>query len=211
MKRASTDCEQYRQDISLSAGGGLPVDDQVHLDQHLAGCPRCRDYLMDIRQVVARLDDWESDVAELEPSPVALARWTTAIQVAAEVPVAVKSTPSQPMGWLHWFHPYRFAWGGIAALWILMAAVNFGRSDGEPGLPTTASYAWPTVLEAWETHRELLTQLIQATDTESETAPRPASTPRSELRLRGYPSGVIPNRTCDNHRSIRNNAQTRFS
>ena len=107
------------------------------------------------------------------------------LQSPAQFPLSQLSTfNSQLRSWL-W--PCPQAWAALAAVWVLLLAVNFSTRDRSA--PNTASAnALPVMPYAWREQQKLLAELFPP---EPAAPPRPhmkpapvlPTAPRSELRL----------------------------
>ena len=60
-RRRSLVCRQAVELMTDYLDGALPPRDRARLDEHLAGCPHCAEYLAQIRDVVAAAGRVEPD------------------------------------------------------------------------------------------------------------------------------------------------------
>ncbi len=80
--------------------------------------------------------------------------------------------------WRNWFWPSPWAWGGAAAAWMMIFALNFAASEG--GEETTVARAVPaSVIDmAFAERRTLMNSLLDFTPPEPAVAPREPIRPR---------------------------------
>jgi anti-sigma factor RsiW len=53
MSAAAYVCRQFVEDVTAYLEGALPDDTVALVDHHLADCPHCREYLRQMRQIIA--------------------------------------------------------------------------------------------------------------------------------------------------------------
>jgi len=96
----------------------------------------------------------------------------------------VAGTATLPMSiWRELIFPCRRIWAGLAAVWIVILAVNLSMRDHSPAV---AMKSPPTseMIMAWRQQQQLLTELIGPNETRAAAPPKPfAPQPRSEGRL----------------------------
>jgi hypothetical protein len=85
-----------------------------------------------------------------------------------------------------WLWPCPQAWAALAAIWVLLLAVNFSTRD-RSATNTTSANALPVMPYAWREQQKLLAELfppepIAPPRPRVEPAPVVPSAPRSELR-----------------------------
>lgn len=129
MSQLFSSCSRYREQISLLASKALPDNERAGLDGHLTVCEDCRRYRDEIGSIAASLLDWKQSFGSLEPGEAALARW--------EKDLAQRIKPGQPSGhrfsrlFLDWckdmIWPSRRIWAGLAAVWVIILAVNLSQ------------------------------------------------------------------------------------
>ena len=86
----------------------------------------------------------------------------------------------RPSWWREWLWPYRHAWTGMAALWLLMLGMNFGCPKNQQNASVSAT---PAMMQAMEEQRRLLAELIPPTRNQqaADSRRRRFLQPRSEL------------------------------
>jgi anti-sigma factor RsiW len=178
MSRFSNPCRRHRKSLCLLAGGLLSAPDRASIENHLAGCARCRSYYEEIKSVAIPLAGWERHFAHVEPGAAVQMRLAKAIAAAG------KSESVRPLMpkififecWRQLIWPSRRIWAGLAAVWILLLAANFSLRDRSPaGAMASAS---PEMIMAWQQQERLLAELIGPNEPRA-TAPaeRSASPP----------------------------------
>jgi anti-sigma factor RsiW len=174
-------CRHQRQNLRLLAAGVLPEREQRETKRHMAGCADCQAHYQQIRNLAASLADYRGSVAGVEPTPAARQRWARALRSASRSESAGRDDLKAGLArwWGELFHPYRRAWGGIAALWLVMWAVNWER-PGSHGASGAGSSAPPVITQTFEEERRMLAELIPPADREPADAPRRKPSPRSE-------------------------------
>jgi len=184
MKRNS--CQSERESLCLLATDSLPESERCELEAHLKRCADCREYLDQLRHMVAPLANWEETLAHIEPSQSFQRRWQNAVQSSAETksprPPAAKISLQEI--WREWLRPFRYAWAGMAALWLVMASMNFGLSRSEPAAMTAQSSPSPAVLQAFAEERRVLAELVSVANDPVAPPSRNDSRPRSARRAR---------------------------
>jgi hypothetical protein len=84
------------------------------------------------------------------------------------------------MAWRELIWPSRYAWGGMAAVWLTLFAINH-RIQGPVRVSLSAhSRTTPTVLQPFAEQRRWLTELLQPAEPPIAERPRSNSRPRSE-------------------------------
>ncbi len=88
------------------------------------------------------------------------------------------ATLNQKLSTLFWPHPK--AWAGLAAVWILILAVNFSTRDKAPVMAEKVSPPSPEVVAELKKQRQLFAELIgpplaQDADRRKNPVPRPRS------------------------------------
>jgi len=185
MKRIWHHCH-CRPDISLLAAGALGEEEKFELERHLGMCEECRTYYAEIKSLTAPLAEWEKNLTSIVPTPAAQQRWARAVQAAA---VSSASRPGESglgigtklwriiWGELVW--PSRYAWSGLAALWVAMLVINSQLSSH----PTTGAgdraASSEDMMQAWEEQNRVLALLIQ---TPAAVPAPPPSLPRPRSR-----------------------------
>jgi hypothetical protein len=116
-----------------------------------------------------KLDDFEQKL-QRQPLRQVPGEWREEILAAAEVqlPGALKrseggSTFIAQLSTILWPHPK--AWAGLAAVWILILAVNFSMRDKSPVMAEKSSPPSPEVIMELRQQQRLLAELIGPRDT----------------------------------------------
>ena len=174
-------CRRRRPDLCLLASGALGEEEKIELTNHLAACRECRGYYGEIKALTAPLAGWEKDLSPIEATPAARMRWARAVQ-EADKPIAVH----QPLlknvwriAWRELIWPSRLAWTGMAALWVVMLAVNGRLSDHRMIQAGARAPSAQEMLQAWEEQNRVLAELTQAAHV-APVAPSALPPPRSE-------------------------------
>ncbi len=181
MKWIQNRCRR-RADVSLLASGALRGDERCEVERHLAACLECRDYCAELKKIAAPLAEWEIEFRAIEATPAAQNRWTRAVQQAGQ-PVASRQPPLKNLWQIVWgelIWPCRHVWTGMAALWVVMLAVN-GRISAPRSFEANARAASaPDIMAAWQEQNRVLAELTQPSFTVP-AAPVVAPRPRSQL------------------------------
>ncbi len=82
--------------------------------------------------------------------------------------------------WQELIWPSRRAWTGIAALWVLLLAVNLMLKAASPGVPAARSIHSPDLVRAYEEQRRVLAELLAPVNPPPAASARPLPHPRSE-------------------------------
>jgi hypothetical protein len=152
-----------RQEICLFAAGALPEQDRPEMEKHLAVCSGCRDYYNEIMALAAPLAGWEKDFAQIEPTQTMRRRWAGAVQASA-----AEAAAREPLlkyvwrnVWRELIWPSRRAWAGLAALWLVLLAVNARLSDHPVQMAGARSPSAADIMLSWEEQTRLLAELTQ--------------------------------------------------
>ena len=104
---------------------------------------------------------------------------------AAVAEIGDAGTASLPM--LNWrmalaniFWPHPKAWAGLAAVWILIFAVDFSMRDTAPVMAEKATPPSPEVVAELKQQQRMLAELIGANQSRDAEPPRFLPQPRSE-------------------------------
>jgi hypothetical protein len=123
----------------------------------------------------------------LRPVP---AGWRDEILAAAREASSVKrsqpfvgrsflSVLNQRLASIFWPHPV--AWGGLAAIWIIVFFVNYSIRDGQPGLAEKVVSQSPVVVAQLKQQQRLLAELLGPNDLPDADRPKLfVPKPRSE-------------------------------
>ncbi len=189
MKWFANSCRGHRQTIALLASGVLAEAERIELAKHLVICAQCRKYSGELQAVIQPLAGWKETFAEIEPRQAARLRWTRMVMEAhrpfthiwgeGEERKHSIASGNLIIGWwreLIW--PQRRAWAGIAALWLVMWALNWG-SPGTAGGKVSAATA-PMAAQTFEEERRMLAELFPPVEREPAEAPRRKPAPHSD-------------------------------
>jgi hypothetical protein len=86
--------------------------------------------------------------------------------------------------WRELIWPCRFVWTGMAALWMVIFAINLSLADGRTVSQSARSSPTPAMLQAMEERRRLLAELIPPSVAPPAATPPQSSRPRSERRAK---------------------------
>ncbi len=186
-------CGRHRRSICLLAGNALSELEMNELRAHLANCADCREYHDEMVSLAKPLAGWETNFAHVEPTPEIQSRWEKAIQAVADVnrrkqPVreltfAATLANAVRLSFQELIWPCRHVWAGLAAVWVVIFAVNFSAHD--PGL--IAGKSPPPTREMILTFRQqekLLAELVGPNEPHVAAPLKPLSPrPSSERRF----------------------------
>lgn len=88
------------------------------------------------------------------------------------------STFNHQLSTLLWPHPK--AWAGLAAVWILILAVNFSTRDKSPVMAEKAAPPSPEVVAELKQQQRMLAELIGSSQARDAESPKFLPLPRSE-------------------------------
>ena len=160
----------------------------LEIEQHLKSCPECARLFAEEQELDARLR------AGLHRGPKTTALWKEIERsLAATAPATVRphTSPghSGPVGWpaslsafgrevqLGWRRA-RWAWSGLAAVWVVILALNFTAREAEP--PIVAGKRLPSASEVFLAVKQKQLLMAELTFTsESTPAGRPKAAPPS--------------------------------
>jgi anti-sigma factor RsiW len=163
-----------RQDISLLVAGALGQEEKLELERHLAACNECRTYFGEIKTLTAPLVAWEKNLSAIEATPAARMRWARAVQEAARVsapnpnPQRLRLRLRVSVGtgfwrtvWLELILPSRYAWSGMAALWVAMLVINGQLTDHRTRDAGAGVASTQEIMQAWAEQNRVMALLIQ--------------------------------------------------
>ena len=139
-----------------------------------------------------KLDDFEQKL-QRQPLRQVPAEWREEILVAADVnrrnrPVReftfaatpfrrFLSTLNAQLSTILWPHPR--AWAGLAAVWILILAVNFSLRDPAPAMADKSAPSSPEVIAELRQQQRLLVELMGSSQTREAEPPKFLPRPRT--------------------------------
>jgi hypothetical protein len=126
MKRLLSGCWNYREAISLLAAGALQEQERAAIERHLESCQRCRESYRELEWITVPLAGLRTLSSQIEPLPGARARWARAVREAGVAgPRRSRVGKSSFLfGCRELVWPHRYAWLGLAAIWIAFWIVN---------------------------------------------------------------------------------------
>jgi hypothetical protein len=148
------DCSHWREAIRAWVGEGAAGEQAARIQSHLAACADCRRYAGELRAAAAGLR-WLAD-RPVDPSPDFRARWTRAVEEAAQ-PRSFGETAAALADW----------WRGlllrnlrpalaIAPLWILVLLFRLSAPEVSPAPQTTAARSPVEIFRALKLSEQLL-------------------------------------------------------
>jgi hypothetical protein len=185
-----------RQEVCLLAAGALGQEEKAELGRHLAACEECRNYFGEIKTLTAPLAGWEKKWSAVEATPAARMRWARAVREAVRRSAPNpnpnpnlnlnRQRPRLGMGlwrlvWGEFFFPHRYAWSGMAALWVAMLVINGQLSDHPRGDAGFRASSTQEMMQAWLEQNRILAELVQPTAT-GPIAPPYVPRPRSQRK-----------------------------
>jgi hypothetical protein len=194
MRIRSTECDRWREAIRAWVGEGVADDQSAQLQNHLAACGDCRRYAQEMRAAAAGLR-WLAE-QPVEPSPGFRARWTRAVEEAAE-PRGAGEAAAALVGWwrevlLRNLRPAL----GVASLWILALLFRLSAPEVTPTSQTTAARSPVEIYRALKAPEQLLAGEFGQPSPAPVVPQKPHSArPRSEERPtepRAHGSHVTP-------------------
>ena len=148
----------------------------------------CRNYYNEIQALAASLAGWEKNFARIEPPQAMRNRWAGAV-LAAAAPAARRPLLKELSRniWRELIWPCRRAWVGLAALWLVLAAVNLRLSDHPMQLAGGGSSSASAMMQSWEEQTRILAELTQppvvfSPPVNTPAAPPDPARPRSERK-----------------------------
>jgi len=179
MKTSIPDCSRWRETIRARAAEGLTAEEAPRLQDHLAACADCRRYAEELRATAASLR-WLAE-RPAQPSPGFRARWTRAVEAAAQ-PAGLGETAAALAGWLReMFLRNRRPALGVASLWGLALLFRLSAPDIAANPQPTAVPSPVEIFRALKTTEQLMAGELgpQLRAPASSRKPEPAR-PRSE-------------------------------
>lgn len=164
MKWHGSPCARFREKICLLLSGVLEDHESDEVKSHVAACADCREYCRQVKNVTTPLTRWERSFFYLEPEQTAQRRWTKSVLQAAKSSTnRLSPEPLLLRCWRELFRPFRHAWTGMAALWLLMWGIHLHLSSGQPSVSSSPSVPTRAVVQAFEEQRQILAELIPPT------------------------------------------------
>jgi hypothetical protein len=187
-------CRRHRRSLCLLAGGVPAGPEPMELRVHLAGCADCRKYRDEMVSLAKPLAGWETNFARLEPTRDAQIRWAKAIQAAADVnrrkqPLREFTFATAPanairLAFRELVWPSRRVWTGLAAVWLLILAVNVSLRDRTQTFALKSGPVSPEIILSFPQQERLLAELMDAGEPRVAVPPKPFSPrPSSERRF----------------------------
>jgi anti-sigma factor RsiW len=172
-----------QQDLSLLAAGALDAAEKLELENHLAACEECRSYYHGIRKLTAPLAAWDKDLSPIEATTDMQNRWARAIQAADTPTVADQPSLKEVCQfiWRELIRPSRYAWGGMAAAWLVMLAIDGSLADHKATETQTQASSPQAIMQAWEEQNRIMAELTQP-DLAVPAPPQILPRPRSERK-----------------------------
>jgi anti-sigma factor RsiW len=175
-----------RKDVGLMAAGALNEEEKIEVQRHLADCEECRIYCGQIKSLTVPLAGWEKNFSSIQAAPAARMRWAAVVREAG-LSSALRQPPLKNVWRILWgelIRPSRHAWAGMAALWVLMLAVNAQLSDHRSSGAGARASSSQDMIQAWVEQNRVLAELTQPALT-LPAAPPDLPRPRSQ-RERGW-------------------------
>jgi hypothetical protein len=182
MKWLGNPCGRFRKKICLLLSGALEAQEADEVKSHLDVCEDCREYCRQVKSVTTPLAQWGQSFSHLEPGQTAQRSWAMAVQEAEEPMTKLRRVGLLLLHcWRELFRPFRHAWAGMAALWLLMWGIHLHLSIKQPSVSYSHSSPTPAVVQALEEQRQILAELIPPTaDNPSTVKSPPADRPRRD-------------------------------
>ena len=183
MKRFFDPCWPHRQNISLLAARALPETEEGQLKIHLAACADCRKYFAEVKAVTLSLKNLSERLPQFQPSQLAQARWSKAIQTAGRPETVHRLTPTTAFrGWWHdviW--PHRRVWAGLAAIWVIILAGNLSLPGHEQSLAGKSSPQ--EMITTFKNQQRILAELLTDHVPPQEMEPPKTISPRPRTEI----------------------------
>jgi hypothetical protein len=125
-----TNCRQWREAIRVRVCGALAREEETQLAAHLATCGECRRYAGELQTAAAGLQWLGSQ--EVNPSAGFRARWTAAVEDAAQ-PATLAGVLEALGEWCcDWLSRNRRPASAVAALWLLTLLLRLSTPEAAP-------------------------------------------------------------------------------
>jgi hypothetical protein len=134
---------------------------EILLEQHRSAAPKLDAIRREVVKVVADVNRRKQPVRELT--------------FAATLANAIR------LSFLELVWPCRRIWAGLAAVWVVILAVNFSMRDNSQTMAMKSSPPSPEMILAFRQQEKLLAELIGPSETQVAAPPKPfLPQPRSE-------------------------------
>jgi anti-sigma factor RsiW len=173
-----------RLDASLLAAGVLGEEEKIELERHWATCEECRRYYGEIKTLTAPLVAWEKGFSAIQVTPATQRRWVRAVQESGRCGRSV--WPLFRNLWCELLWPSRYAWTGLAALWVALLVINAQLSDHPAHGANDHAGSSQDMIQAWREQTRVLAELIQPSlgvPTPPPYIPRPRSQKRQNSAI----------------------------
>ena len=183
-------CDEVRQLHGPSLDSELDAKTTLEIQQHVVACPDCARMFAAAAKLDARVTTglkqgqrtaalWE----QVEQQVVAAAESAARPRPSTLDPrPGLLSTLNHQLSTLLWPHPK--AWAGLAAVWVVILAVNFAARDPLPVREAmNATPPSPQFREMLKEQEQLLAELVGPIETPAANRPKPiAPQPHSQRR-----------------------------
>jgi len=162
MKRFFNPCRRYHPDLALLAAGVLPEAERTAMENHLAACAPCREYLAELQGTAATLAAWAERTPQLQPRPEARERWTESLRRPAHPKTIRRASPTANVGgwWRDVIWSSRHVWVGLAAVWVFILIGHFSLQDHPRVLAKASPPITREVLLAYQEQQHILNELL---------------------------------------------------
>jgi len=171
-------CGRYRQSLCLLAGGVLSEPERSQVENHLAACADCRKYCNEITKMAAPLANWEGNFKHIEPDQIIRMRWAKAVEAAAEPAPVRRLTPIMTI--CEWWHdviwPCRRIWAGLAAVWVVILAVNISLREQSPAIVKSGPSA--EMMMSLKDQQKILAELLTDRSAPHDAEPQKTFSPK---------------------------------
>ncbi len=185
MKWFGNSCRRHRRSLCLLASGLLSEPERAGIENHLAACADCRSYFNQLKAMTVPLTGWEKHFAHIEANPAVQARLAKAIASVGRPESIHPFTPKKVLleCWQQLIWPSRHIWAGLAAVWILILAVNVSMQDRSQATMAKTAPS-PEMIMTWRQQERLLAELVGPDEMRTAMPPKPFSPrPSSERRF----------------------------
>ncbi len=173
--KTARDCSRWRETIRAQASEGVTGDQFAQLESHLAACSECRRYAEELRAAAAGLR-WLAD-RPVEPSPRFRARWTRAVEAAAQPASLGETAAALGARWREWLLRNLRPALGVGSIWILALLFRLSAPGVSPAAQTTVARSPVEVARVLGADQPLLVRHLWRLDPLS-IVPRRAQPPR---------------------------------